>query len=262
MSDTEIPLSGGNVNVGVIRVGNTVRRHPGKASAATHALLRHLADQSFSGSPKLLGVDEKGREILTFIEGSAGQWPAIWSNQIALESAATLLRRYHDSTTALVGQVEGWVYQYPDTGRHEVICHNDYGAYNIVFQEMKAVGVIDFDLAGPGPRLKDIAYGAYWMTPLSLNAEDMRPFAEADLKAKSRRLRQFCESYGIEADKRLIDMIEEVLWLMGDEEHAKRVVGEAAAAKLIAEGHLVGWRGEAESFARHRNLLLTSLGIR
>jgi len=262
MSDTEIPLSGGNVNVGVVRVGNTVRRHPGKASNATHKLLIHLADQSFSGSPRLLGIDEKGREILTFIEGSAGQWPAIWSSQMALESAAKLLRHYHDSTVELVGRLEGWAYQYPDEERHEVICHNDYGAYNIVFQDLKAVGVIDFDLAGPGPRLKDVAYGAYWMTPLSLNAEDMKPFTEADLKAKSRRLRQFCQSYGIEADKRLVEMIEEVLWLMGDEGHAKRVVGEAAAAKLIEEGHLIGWRREAESFAKHRKGLLTSLDIR
>lgn len=191
MMEQEIPLSGGNVNAGVVRIGDTVRRHPGRARKAVHVLLQYLESRHFSGSPKLLGMDEQGREMLSFIDGEAGQWPAIWASEDALMSSARLLRSYHDHTIDLIASNETWVYEYPDRARHEVICHNDFGAYNIVFKDLQAVGIIDFDLAGPGPRLKDVAYAAYWMTPLSLNSEDMLPFAEADLREGSRRLKSF-----------------------------------------------------------------------
>ncbi len=231
MDEQEMPLAGGNVNTGVVRVGNTVRRQPGHASRAVHRLLRHLEGKHFGGSPKLLGMDEQGREMLSFIDGEAGQWPAIWDSEVALTTSAQLLRSYHDLTIDLVASKANWVGEYPDRARHEVICHNDYGAYNIVFKDLKAVGIIDFDLAGPGPRLKDVAYAAYWMTPLSLSATDMQPHAEADLLTGSRRLKLFCECYGIAADEHLLEMVEEVLCLMGDEAHVTRMVGEAAAAK-------------------------------
>jgi hypothetical protein len=261
MIEHEIPLSGGNVNAGVVRVGNTVRRHPGHASEAVHRLLRHLEHQHFEGSPRLLGMDEQGREMLSFIDGEAGQWPAIWSSEDALTTSAHLLRSYHDATVDLVDSDAAWVYAYPDRAKQEVICHNDFGAYNIVFKDMRAVGIIDFDLAGPGPRLKDIAYAAYWMTPLSLGAEDMKPFSEADMQAGSRRLKMFCECYGIAADEDFLEMIGAVLRLMGDEAHAKKMVGEAAAAKLIAGGHLLGWQGEAKSFQQNRHRLAQCLGL-
>lgn len=261
MVENEIPLSGGNVNAGVVRIGNTVRRQPGHASLAVHKLLQHLERKQFQGSPRWLGMDEQGREILSFIEGEAGQWPAIWTSEAALMTAARLLRSYHDLTVDLVASNADWVYAYPDRARHEVICHNDFAPYNLVFMDLNAVGIIDFDLAGPGPRLKDVAYAAYWMTPLSLSAEDMRPFAEADLQAGSRRLKTFCATYGIAADANLLEMIGEVLQLMGDEAHVKQMVGETAAAKLIADGHLAGWRGEAQLFQTNKHRLASSLGI-
>jgi len=261
MVEDEIPLSGGNVNAGVVRIGNTVRRHPGHASHAVHMLLQHLESRHFRGSPKLLGMDEQGREILSFIDGEAGRWPAIWASEVALITSAQLLRDYHDLTMDLVASSETWIYEYPDRARHEVICHNDYGAYNIIFKDMKAVGIIDFDLAGPGPRLKDVAYAVYWMAPLSLNSEDMQLFAEADLQAGSRRLKLFCEHYGVAADEHLLEMVEEALCLMGDEAHVTRMVGEAAAAKLVAEGHLLGWQGEVKSFRENKYRLAHNIGL-
>ncbi len=199
--------------------------------------------------------------MLSFIDGEAGRWPAIWESDDALVTSAQLLRRYHDLTTDMLASKETWVYEYPDRDKHEVICHNDFGAYNIVFNDMQAVGIIDFDLAGPGPRLKDVAYAAYWMAPLSLNRGDMQPFAEVDLQAESRRLKLFCECYGIAADEDLLEMIGEVLCLMGDEAHVKHMVGEVAAAKLIAEGHLLGWRSEAKSFQKNRYRLAHNLEL-
>ena len=39
--------------------------------------------------------------------------------------------------------------------------------------------LIDFDLAGPGPRLRDIAYAAYWLTPLSFYSDGQKDNAAA-----------------------------------------------------------------------------------
>src|SRR5713101_2222896 len=66
---SEIPLSGGRLTPGIVRVGITVRR-PAKGNAEfVHDLLLFLEDQGFPFTPRFLGVDEQGRDILTYLEG-------------------------------------------------------------------------------------------------------------------------------------------------------------------------------------------------
>ena len=69
MRDAEIPLQGGRITPGVVRVGQTVRRPPRLTAEFVHALLEHLAAVGFDGAPHFLGTDEKGRDILSYIEG-------------------------------------------------------------------------------------------------------------------------------------------------------------------------------------------------
>jgi hypothetical protein len=76
MTDSETPLSGGNMSSGVVRVGDTVRRPAGPWTPAVHALLTHLYEAGFRGAPRPLGIDERGREVLTFIPG-----PPAWPDQ-------------------------------------------------------------------------------------------------------------------------------------------------------------------------------------
>lgn len=97
------------------------------------------------------------------------------------------------------------------------------------------------------------------MVPLSFNADDMSPHAIADVNAGSRRLKLFCDTYGIPADAALLDMVQEVLVYMSDEQAMIDVVGAEVTAKLKADGHLEHWRREAEAFARNRARLLNNL---
>lgn len=60
---------GGRQSSGVVRVGDTVRRPLHRNSEFVHALLRHFEAVGFDGAPRLLGVDDQGREILTYVEG-------------------------------------------------------------------------------------------------------------------------------------------------------------------------------------------------
>src|SRR3954462_546940 len=96
----EVLLDGGLTNAGLVsRVGDTVRRPRRPTSAATWALLEHLERVGFDGAPRFLGVDDRGREMLSFMPGAAAIEPHedwVFSDE-ALVTVAELLRRYHDA---------------------------------------------------------------------------------------------------------------------------------------------------------------------
>ncbi len=93
----EVALTGGRITQGVVRVGNTVRRPTGPHTPFVHSLLRHLEEVGFDGAPRVLGIDERGREIVTFIEGHVPPDLATWLDNQLVE-AAELIRRFHDAT--------------------------------------------------------------------------------------------------------------------------------------------------------------------
>ena len=83
----------------------------------------------------------------------------------------------------------------------EVVCHNDFAPYNVVFTDDRPVGVIDWETAAPGARVWDVAYAAYRFVPLSRDA----PPALQDVAVQARRLRAFCGAYGLgEPDRALL----------------------------------------------------------
>ena len=119
--------------------------------------------------------------------------------------------------------------------------------------------MIDFDLAGPGPRLKDIAYALYWMVPLSFYSNDQVAFAEADVRNGSRRCRLFCGTYGVTIDLALFDMVDEVLSLMGNEQQMQSIIGVTATTSLKAAGHLSHWQRERVAFQHNRGRIEDNL---
>ena len=256
--DDEIELTGGNSNSAVVKVGNTVRRSMSAPSPSVHRLLKHLEECGFEKSPKFLGIDDEGREILSFIPGSCEITATAWKSETTLVSAANLLRDLHEALTQYPTKPDDiWRYEYLDKNQHEVICHNDFGLYNVVIQDNSCIGVIDFDLAGPGPRLRDIAYAAYWFVPLSQAAEDMRKYAIADVENGSRRFKSFCRAYGVCPNKELLDMTGEVLHEMADEKLMRDLIGEEQTVKLKLDGHLDHWAREAHEFKQYRHTIHT-----
>jgi Phosphotransferase enzyme family len=191
-------LRGGFVN-SVVRVGDTVRRIPGKCTPTIHRLLAHVRERGVTRVPAPLGYDDLGREILTFIPGAVPhempEW--IWS-EVVLTDVARSLRQWHDATADF--DVPGSTWGLDARDPPEVICHNDFAPYNCVFRDGCLVGTIDFDTCAPGPRLWDIAYTAYRFVPLmpSLNASDLpdagdrSPFGLSDMRA---RLDTFLDAY-------------------------------------------------------------------
>ena len=126
----------------------------------------------------MLGIDEQGREILTFIEGHVPPDLATWSDE-QLVRAAELIRRFHDAT---VGSALA--------GGEEVVCHNDLSPCNTVFVKGMPSAFIDFDEAAPGHRSQDLGY-ALWLF-LDFGAEDV------DIRKQGRRIRMMCDAYGLD----------------------------------------------------------------
>ncbi|MDP9264519.1 MAG: phosphotransferase [Chloroflexota bacterium] len=233
-------LAGGNLSV-VVRVGDTVRRRTGPWTPAVHALLRHLERAGFSEAPRVRGIDEQSREVLDYVEGFTLGWPLADAPFIhteeTLTAAARLLRRYHDAA-ATFAPPAGAAWRIVAPGRFEVVCHNDMAPYNTVFREERPIAMIDWDLAGPAPRLWDVAWAAVTWVPLYGGDP---AYATADL---ARRLRSFCDAYGLEERRDVVATIRE-----------RQLFGRELIARLALEGDagfakLAGW-GIGDAILRH-----------
>jgi hypothetical protein len=193
----EIALSGGNTST-VTRVGNTVRRSAGAWTPAVHALLRHLEGVGFAQAPRALGMDDKGREVLSYIEGQVFPYPMpafVWTDA-TLIAAARLLSSYHEAQNGFEPPADAHWRVAPGAPSHgPTICHNDTAPYNTVFVHEQPFALIDWDFAAPGSALWDVAYAVWFYVPLT----DDPNIPALD---KARRLRLFCDTYGLHADDR------------------------------------------------------------
>lgn len=253
MIEEEQPLSGGNVT-GVVRIGQRVHRATGPWSPAIHSLLRHLEAQGFTGAPRFLGLDQQGREMLTFIEGEV-KHPlpeALWSEE-ALQAVARFLRGYHDATVGYQPPADAlWQCEYPDRSRHEVICHNDAAPYNLIYRDGQPAALIDFDNAGPGPRLWDIAFAAYHFVPVVYTGKDAlrQRLGLLTPSRQAQRLRLFCAAYGTEAVQEVLALVKPRLEAMCDMLLQRAAAGQIAFQRMIEEGHLAYYRAELAAYER------------
>jgi hypothetical protein len=161
--EPEVELPRGDVTDGVVRVGATVRRPHQPQSPAVAAYLDHLAASGFDASPRYLGRDASGRDVLTYLPGDvAGDPPQRWAaDEDLLASVAALVRRLNDASLGFP------LRPFPDAIWHndlvpfdpphpmaegEFVSHMDVTPQNVVVRDGRAVGLVDFDMAGPTTR--------------------------------------------------------------------------------------------------------------
>lgn len=178
--EEEVPLTGGRVTPGVVRVADTVRRPAAANAGLMRPFLAYLASQGFDAASAFLGVDARGRDILSFIDGEVPTELAHHGDD-TLRRAAALIRRFHDLGAAFVTS------ERPGTGA-EVVCHNDLSPCNFVFRVGRPVAIIDFDAAAPGTRAHDLGYAA-WLW-LDLGTTDI------EREEQRRRFALFLDAYG------------------------------------------------------------------
>ena len=174
----EMPLLGGQLTPGIVRVGNTVRRHPKDNATFVHDLLLFLEDRGFGFAPRFLGMDEQGRDIYSYLEGQTWLSSGSGLSDDLLVQAASVIRSYHDITAGST-LAQG----------HEIVAHHELGPHNTIFQENRLIGFIDWDDAAPGTRLRDLANAVY-------NYVDVSHWANQTADEQARRIQLMCAAYG------------------------------------------------------------------
>jgi hypothetical protein len=203
MSEGE-PLVGDGVTQGIVRIGDTVRRPLRPFSLTVQAYLAHLRDAGFTGAPRPLGVDEQGREVLSFVPGDVpvNPLPPQAAGDDVLAALARLIRALHEASAGWVpppGAVWGGTPADPSRSagpQAELVTHCDYCPGNVVFRGGLPAALIDFDLAHPTTRLYDLANALWYWAPLrNSDPRDRAPaFKDADIV---HRVAVFADAYGM-----------------------------------------------------------------
>jgi len=237
VSEQEVPLAGGDVNVGenvVVRVGDTVRRPVGPHTEYAHALLRHFERVGFEGAPRVLGFDEQGREVLSFVEGDAAFAP-LPRDDVTLAALGSLLRRMHDAQEGFDPPPD-WHDEALDIPASAatlpcVVCHHDVFPPNVILRGGLPAALVDWDFTGPAPRVYDVASAANFWVPLKPD-DQAETWGLAGLP-RSERLRVLGDSYGLEDASRevLLDVVA----------HRNRI-GYEIHRRNGGELRLPGWR--------------------
>lgn len=251
------PLQGGQQTDEILRIGDRVHRTNQPWSPAVRGLLDHLETKAPGVAPESFGLDDEGRDVISFVEGEVGHYPltsSMRSNESLVELAQTI-RRYHDATAELANRLDlPWATVDPDPERREVICHNDLAPYNTIYQDGTPRVIFDFDHAGPGSRVRDISLAVYRFVPLSTDAR-CPTFGWPTPPDRPERLTRFLDAYGPLSTGGLIGMVEERI-----RDLRKNIIRLAEseperAAPHLESDHVGAYNGDLDWIAANRTEL-------
>ena len=192
----------GNVG-GAWLIDDQLHRHTGPWTPAVHALLDHLAGRGVPHVPRVLGVDEQDREILTYLPGNVVDIGSAALTPGQLHALVSWTRRFHD----VVGDFEHpGPWRYPRMPGATLIGHNDIAPYNACFDGDRLVGVFDWDMAGPSTPVMELAFIAWNCVPLW---RDIGDAASLD------RLQMICDAYGRVSPVQVIEAVPvRIRWML------------------------------------------------
>jgi len=264
-------LHGGVANAGlVVRDGEHVLRPSSPHTETIHHFLRFLRDEGFEAASWPVRVDSDGRERLEFIRGDVATppYPSWAESDMALATAATLMRRLHDVSARYVPPPGAtWSTEMADPeaaslpATELVICHNDVCMENLVYRNQVAVGLLDFDFAAPGRRLHDLATFARMNVPLDAD-DDARLLGRSGPFDAPRRLRIVADAYGLPPGRSaFVDLIAAGVRRGGEFLQRRLDEGNQAFREMVeSTGGMAKFDRRRAWFAAHRAEFAAALG--
>ena len=264
--DREVPLGG--LITAAVRAGNTVRRPAAPGARPAAALLRYLESAAFTGAPRYLGRDDRGRSVFTWIEGwCPGQDEEHLIDDTALRAVGALLRRYHDAVAgydpsgAAAGFEEGPCTRAPG----QLVCHGDVAPRNTIFRDRLPVAFIDWDGAWISDPLWEVGHAMWQFAPLRPDS-GLWSAGWPQIPDRLARAAALADGYGLGRDARraVPALIAPMISGCAASVVAKARSGQRAFTRLIEDGVLDDLDQEAryaaaqEAPLRHRLLSSSS----
>jgi Ser/Thr protein kinase RdoA (MazF antagonist) len=206
-----------------------------------------LTRNGFQGAPGPIALDSD-TELLTYLEGEAAIDPIpTWAlTTDALTGVGALLREFHHSTASFDSAGWSWQRPVPPPWRRTLVTHNDTHPANIIFGGGRPVGIIDFDLAGPGCAAWELAVAACFWAPLQSDDD----IADSRRGCAPERFRLLLDGYGADTALRH-EVVEACLaanqWIADIIEDGSHL-GHPAFARL--------WDQRARTYARAHDWLI------
>jgi hypothetical protein len=262
VGDEETVLAGSRLNR-VVKIGDTVRRPAGPWTPTVHALLRYVRERGFGIAPEPLGVDDDGREVLSYIPGSTVgdqfPWPGwVWDDALLIE-VGRATARYHQAVADFrpVGEV-AWQLGPAELQAQQIVCHHDIAPYNAVVAGGRLQGIIDWDLAGPGTATSDLAFVAWQWVPLQ-HPVIARMFGWNEVGSLGRRVRLLLDAYGLDRRDGFIDEVIVRMHVNRDVMLRKAAEGVEGYVALVQQGHVEGMNAAIGFLAEQRDVLQAQL---
>ncbi|WP_425569539.1 phosphotransferase [Nonomuraea salmonea] len=141
-----------------------------------------------------------------------------------------------------------------DARDDEVICHGDFGPWNIVWRGERPVGILDWDYARSGPRLHDVAHALEYVAPFRDDAECLRWLRCPEPPDRRHRLELFAAAYGLTSTEGLADAV--IAVQQDGIEQVRRLAGAGHQPQVrwVAGGHLDDLRQRLAWSRAHRHL--------
>jgi Ser/Thr protein kinase RdoA (MazF antagonist) len=110
---------------------------------------------------------------------------------------------------------------------YELICHNDWSPWNALMRSGRIEVMLDWDLAGPGTRLWDIASAVFDWTPLFIG------YKYPKIDDRCRRLRLFVDAYGLDDRSELLLTLRLRMQHMTEFVEAEARAGDVGMQRLV-----------------------------
>jgi Ser/Thr protein kinase RdoA (MazF antagonist) len=224
----------------------------------------------FTAAPDVIGFDDQGREVLTFIEGETWgdsippdepktdlvvprAWLPLTRSDETLIDLGGMLAALHRALRGFKPERPLWHEYEIALKDDEIVTHDDMGPWNIVYRGAKPVGLIDWDNAQPRRPIDDVARTAWKLVPLG-TSETLRIYGFREPFETARRLRLFCDAYGLEDRRSVVSALSTVKQL-----EAERLRYWQPLPAGIGARHLRAIAADLEWLAGHEGSLRAAL---